>query len=65
VIVVWFAATGVFFWWMTIANYKSATGNLTVLLTITLYIFITSAIFLFGAQLDELLRKKSGGRRAA
>jgi membrane protein len=65
VIVVWLAATGIFFWWMTIANYKSATGNLTVLLTITLYIFITSAIFLFGAQLDELLRKKSGGRRAA
>jgi membrane protein len=64
VIVVWLAATGIFFWWMTIANYKSATGNLTVLLTITLYIFITSAIFLFGAQLDELLRKKSGGRRA-
>jgi membrane protein len=65
VIVVWLAATGVFFWWMTIANYKSATGNLTVLLTITLYVFITSAIFLFGAQLDELLRKKSGGRRAS
>jgi membrane protein len=65
VIVVWLAATGIFFWWMTIANYKSATGSLTVLLTITLYVFITSAIFLFGAQLDELLRKKSGGRRAA
>jgi membrane protein len=62
VILVWLAATGVFFWWATIAHYKSATGNLTFPLTITLYVFITSAIFLFGAQLDELLRKKS--RRA-
>ena len=64
VILVWLLATGGFFWWMTIANYKTATGNLTVLLTITLYVFVTSAIFLFGAQLDELLRKRSGGRRA-
>jgi membrane protein len=65
VIVVWLIATAIFFWWITIANYKSPTGNLAVLLTITLYVFITSAIFLFGAQLDELLRKKSGGRRAS
>ena len=47
------------YWWISVANYKSATGNLTVLLTITLYLFITSSIFLLGAQLDELLRKKT------
>jgi membrane protein len=64
VIVVWLAASGVFVWWVTVAHYKSATGNLTFLLTIMLYVFITSSIFLLGAQLDELLRKKSGGRRA-
>ena len=65
VILVWLATTGVFLWWVTIAHYKSATGNLTFLLTITLYVFITSAIFLFGAQLDELLRKKSRRTRAS
>jgi membrane protein len=57
VVLVWLVTTAVFFWWVTVANYKSATGNLTVLLTIALYVFVTSAIFLFGAQLDELLRK--------
>ena len=30
-----------------------------VLLTLTLYIFVSAAIFLVGAQLDELLRKES------
>lgn len=59
VVLVWLGASGLFVWWVTVANYKSATGNLTVLLTITLYLFITSSIFLLGAQLDELLRKKT------
>lgn len=59
VVLVWLAATGVFLWWVTVANYKSATGNLAVLVTLTLYMFITSAIFLFGAQLDELLRRRA------
>lgn len=62
VVVVWLLTSGAFVWWVTVANYKSATGNLTVLLTITLYVFISSAIFLFGAQLDELLRRRSARR---
>jgi membrane protein len=65
VILVWLVASAVFLWWATVANYKSATGNLAVLLTITLYIFISATIFLIGAQLDELLRKESRGRRSA
>jgi membrane protein len=62
VVLVWLVASAIFFWWVTVANYKSATGNLAVLLTITLYVFVTATIFLFGAQLDELLRKRT--RRA-
>jgi membrane protein len=58
VVLVWLVATGVFVWWISVANYKSATGNLTVLVTISIYVFVTSAIFLLGAQLDELLRKR-------
>jgi uncharacterized BrkB/YihY/UPF0761 family membrane protein len=65
VILVWLVASAVFLWWTTVANYKSAIGNLAVLLTITLYIFISATIFLIGAQLDELLRKESRGRRSA
>jgi membrane protein len=63
VIVVWLVASGAFLWWTTVANYRSAVGNLTVLLTLTLYIFISSSIFLVGAQLDELLRKRAHGER--
>lgn len=59
VVLVWLVTTGVFVWWISVANYKSATGNLTVLVTISAYVFITSAIFLLGAQLDELLRKRA------
>lgn len=62
VVVVWLVTSAIFVWWVTVANYKSSTGNLTVLLTITLYIFISSAIFLLGAQLDELLRRRSHTR---
>jgi membrane protein len=62
VVLVWLLASGIFLWWVTVANYKSATGNLTVLVTISVYVFITSAIFLFGAQLDELLRKRTSSR---
>lgn len=60
VVLVWLVTTGVFVWWISVANYKSATGNLAVLVTISVYVFVTSAIFLFGAQLDELLRKRAG-----
>lgn len=59
VVLVWLVTTGLFVWWISSANYKSATGNLTVLVTISAYVFITSAIFLLGAQLDELLRKRA------
>ena len=59
VVLVWLVTTGAFVWWISVANYKSATGNLTVLVTISAYVFVTSAIFLLGAQLDELLRKRA------
>jgi membrane protein len=62
VVLVWLVATAAFVWWISVANYKSATGNLTVLVTISAYVFVTSAIFLLGAQLDELLRKRARSR---
>jgi uncharacterized BrkB/YihY/UPF0761 family membrane protein len=48
-----------------VANFKSAIGSLTGLLIITTYVFVSSAIFLVGAELDELLRKEAHGRHVS
>jgi membrane protein len=59
IIVVWVVASLLFKLWVThVADFKSATGSLTVLLFLSWYVFVSSAIFLVGAQLDELLRKQ-------
>jgi membrane protein len=60
VIGVWIAASLLFKLWVTsVADFKSAVGSLTVLLFLSWYVFVSSAIFLVGAQLDELLRKEA------
>ena len=38
---------------------------LTGLLLLTTYVFVSAAIFLVGAELDELLRKETDGRGVA
>ena len=66
VIVVWIVASLLFRLWVTyVANFKTAVGTLTGLLLVTLYFFVSSAIFLVGAELDELLRKETRGRGVA
>ena len=66
VIAVWIVATILFRLWVTyVADFKSATGALTGLLLVTLYVFVTAAIFLIGAEVDELLRKETRGRGVA
>lgn len=63
VIVVWIVATLLFKLWVTYAaNFQSAVGTLTGLLLVTTYFFVSSAIFIVGAELDELLRKETRGR---
>jgi uncharacterized BrkB/YihY/UPF0761 family membrane protein len=63
VIVTWIVASLLFKLWITyIADFKSPIGSLTGLLIITTYVFVSSAIFLVGAELDELLRKQAHGR---
>ena len=60
VIAVWIVASLLFKLWVTtVADFKSAVGSLTVLLFLSWYVFVSSAIFLVGAQLDELLRKET------
>jgi membrane protein len=66
VIAVWLVASFLFRLWITsVANFKSATGALTGLLLLTTDVFVSSAIFLVGAELDELLRKETDGRGVA
>jgi membrane protein len=63
VIAFWIVASLIFKWWVSsVADFKSPTGSLAALLVLTTYLFTSSAIFLIGVQLDELLRKQTGGR---
>jgi uncharacterized BrkB/YihY/UPF0761 family membrane protein len=43
----------------SVADFKSAIGSLTVFLVLTAYVFASTAVFLVGAQLDELMRKET------
>jgi YihY family inner membrane protein len=45
-------------WVGSVANFKSATGQLTAFLLLGAYLWFSVAIFIAGAQLDELLRKE-------
>jgi membrane protein len=66
VIVSWIVASILFKLWITyVADFKSAIGSLTALLIITTYVFVSAAIFLVGAELDELLRKEAHGRHVS
>ena len=60
VIGTWLVASALFRAWATeVADFKTATGSLTVFLLLTAYVLASSTIFLIGAQLDELARKKN------
>jgi len=52
-------------WSTSIASYKSASGNLAVFLVLTVYVWLSAAIFLVGVELDELAREsdKAPSRR--
>jgi membrane protein len=43
------------------ADYKTASGNLLLLLVVTTYLYVSSIVFLVGAQLDEFLRRDAKG----
>jgi membrane protein len=59
VIATWLVASALFRGWVTeVANFKSATGSLTVFLVLTSYILVSATIFLIGAEVDEWARKQ-------
>lgn len=66
VVVTWIVATLLYKLWLTdVIDLKTPTGILAGLLALAVYLFVTSAVFLVGVQLDETLRKLTGGRARA
>ena len=67
VIVAWLVATLVFEQFVVhVADFKTATGELTVFLVLIGYVYTSSIILLVGVELDELLRKDAtAGQRGA
>ena len=58
VVVVWIAATLIFELFVShVANFKTATGELTVFLVLIGYVYTSSIILMVGVELDELLRE--------
>jgi len=62
IVVAWIVQSAIYAWFVRdVANYKTASGNLLLLIVVTTYLYISSIVFLVGAQLDEFLRQSAGG----
>jgi membrane protein len=58
VVVSWIVTTLAFRWFVSsLANFKTAAGQLTVFLVLMAYAYASSIVFLVGVQLDEFLRE--------
>jgi membrane protein len=63
VVVSWIVASIAFRFWITdVVDFKSPVGTLSALLVLTSYLFVSAIVFLAGVQVDEVLRKTTGGR---
>jgi membrane protein len=57
VVVTWIVTSIVFRWYVSsIANFKTAVGQLTVFIVLMVYVYASSIVFLVGVELDEQLR---------
>jgi membrane protein len=64
VIVTWVATSIVFRWYVaSLANFKSAVGQLTVFIVLMLYAYASSIVLLVGVEIDELLREEAGAEQ--
>jgi membrane protein len=62
IVVAWLVESALYALYMKdFADYKTASGNLLLLLVVTTYLYISSIVFLVGAQLDEFLREDAKG----
>src|SRR5581483_8361557 len=57
VVVTWIITSLVFRWYVgSVANFKTAVGQLTVFIVLMAYVYASSIVFLVGVELDEMLR---------
>jgi membrane protein len=58
----WVIASLLFYLYLTeIASYKSVFGSLSAIIVAMAYLYISSTVFLFGTQLDAILRAQATG----
>jgi membrane protein len=63
IVIAWLIESAIYAWFLKhFANYKSAAGNLFMLMVVVTYFYVSSVVFLIGAQLDEFLRDEAKGR---
>jgi membrane protein len=62
VVGLWVIASLVFYFYLTtIASYESAFGSLAAVIVAMAYLYISTTAFLFGAQLDAIIRAQATG----
>lgn len=62
VIVSWVVVSVGFYLYLTkIASYQSVFGSLAAVIIVMAYLYISTTVFLFGAQLDAIIRARAGG----
>jgi membrane protein len=62
VIVLWVIVSLVFYFYLTtLASDESAFGSLAVVIVAMAYLYISTTVFLFGAQLDAIIRAQATG----
>jgi membrane protein len=62
VVAAWIVMSLVFRWYVSsVADFKTAAGQLAVFLVLMIWVYASSIVFLVGVQLDELLREDATG----
>lgn len=62
VVGLWVIMSLVFYFYLTtIASYESAFGSLAVVIVVMAYLYVSTTVFLFGAQLDAIIRAQATG----
>lgn len=65
IVVAWLVTSAIYAWFLeNVPNYKSASGNLLLLVAVATYFYVSSIVFLVGAQLDEFLRAEAKGHES-
>jgi membrane protein len=62
VVALWVVVSLVFYFYLTtIASYDSAFGSLAAVIVVTAYLYVSTTAFLFGTQLDAIIRAQATG----